>query len=372
MTDFDYESLDRVLPAAPGPADWEDVLTRFRVHRSRRRRRAGVLAAVAFAVVVTASAVAVRMFVVEKGFIGLPPVGATASAPPSGELVLAAYGVTGHSRNKVWVYRDGRVIFVRAYPPGRRPDIRDANALSSGFLERRLTAKGVELLRSHIVATGLFGHDRELAMTRPVPFFNYIHVRNGGRLVRLTWHQHADYMTRAESPYPLATREQATTLQRLIARITEPEAWLPASEWVDAEPHAYVPSRFAIVYGAVPTRVAPARITPARLLGLLPEEAKLALQGARRVERRAIADVRVSLARSPESVPFTYYVTRLSTAEARRLAGVLDASGLEPLWSAESYVLSYELDASAVPGRRIFVTFEPILPHGEPTCSACG
>jgi hypothetical protein len=33
MTDFDYGSLDRLLPATPGPADWDDVLSRSGAHQ---------------------------------------------------------------------------------------------------------------------------------------------------------------------------------------------------------------------------------------------------------------------------------------------------------------------------------------------------
>ena len=60
------------------------------------------------------------------GFIGLPPVGATPSAPERGELVLHFYGrsathVRPHPREglwspifRVWVYADGRMIWDQA------------------------------------------------------------------------------------------------------------------------------------------------------------------------------------------------------------------------------------------------------------------
>jgi hypothetical protein len=47
MTDLDHASLDRVLPSAPGSADWDDVLSRSRSGHGHRRRRLVVLAVAA-------------------------------------------------------------------------------------------------------------------------------------------------------------------------------------------------------------------------------------------------------------------------------------------------------------------------------------
>ena len=79
MTDLDRASLDRILPSTPGPASWDDVMSRARTHAGHRRRRLIVLAAVALVAVGTTSALAVRAFVIDKGIVGLPPVGATPS-----------------------------------------------------------------------------------------------------------------------------------------------------------------------------------------------------------------------------------------------------------------------------------------------------
>jgi hypothetical protein len=82
------------LAPEPLPGDWADVLCRsgvaqqkpwrlgrFGAFGGRRRRRLLVLAAAALVVVVaTASAIgSVRDFILDRGFIGLPPVRATAS-----------------------------------------------------------------------------------------------------------------------------------------------------------------------------------------------------------------------------------------------------------------------------------------------------
>jgi hypothetical protein len=86
VTDLDRVAFDHVLPAARGSADWDDVLSRFRSHRARRRRRGVALAVAVLAVAVgTTSAIgSLRDFFLDRGFIGLPPEGATSSAPQSG------------------------------------------------------------------------------------------------------------------------------------------------------------------------------------------------------------------------------------------------------------------------------------------------
>lgn len=77
----------------------------------------------------------------DVGFIGLPPLGASPSAPESGELVISFVNpdfppFKGMTR----LYADGRVIWFR-YGIGNEPYD------SSGYLEQRLTPEGVELVR---------------------------------------------------------------------------------------------------------------------------------------------------------------------------------------------------------------------------------
>ena len=139
-----------------------------------RLPRRGVVALVAAALIVvvgTASAIGgVRAFILDQGFIGLPPVGATPSTPESGELVIRWLGRTatpaplsGGPLFRVWVYADGRIIWSRdgAIPEG-------ANEFTSGYLERRLTPEGVELLRSEVVGLleGSGIHSRPFRPTR--------------------------------------------------------------------------------------------------------------------------------------------------------------------------------------------------------------
>lgn len=111
------------------------------------------------------------------GFIGLPPPGAAPSTLDSGELV-DSYPVNGGGPpflGMVRLYADGRMIWYRFYSQASK---------STGYLEQRLTAEGVELVRSH----------RNLAEKDPL---------------------------------------------RLAS-------WLPASAWEDQEIRAYVPSGYAV------------------------------------------------------------------------------------------------------------------------------
>jgi len=152
------------------------------------RRRLFVLAAAVLVVVVgTASAIGgVRAFFLDRGFIGLPPEGATPSSPASGELEIFYWG-HGDPGDKpgdgprvmAWVYADGRLISWRT--GSDLPE--SANPLSTGFLEQRLTPEGVELLRSEVTSTGLFARDRVLVTDRGGPRF--VDVRNGDRLTEI-------------------------------------------------------------------------------------------------------------------------------------------------------------------------------------------
>ena len=332
--------------------------------RQRRRRLLVVLAVVAFIAVVSASAFAVRAFVIDKGFIGLPPEGATPSSPETGELVLSAYGVGGGSRTHLWVYADGRVISQRQFesPGDALPG--GANERSSGFLEQRLTGEGVERMRAEAISTGLFAHDSVLSV-QDGPCFNLIEVSNGDRRVRVTWHGSQCPPLPGDPAATTATKEEESELPHLVARLTNPTTWLPASAWQERESRAYVPSRFAIDFGARPDT-----LEPSRILALLPDSAEELLAAKPRTRlRHFYGGTGVPLRRVYD------YRSQVTVDEARTLAEALDGAGLERKPTQEqAYALTYvhgEVPTEG-PGAFFFVIFEPILPHGEAICSACG
>jgi hypothetical protein len=342
----------RFAALAPEPlaGNWDEVLDRAgaarkgrpersRVFQGRRRRLLVVLAAVALVAVATASAFAVRAFVIDKGFVGLPPEGATPSTPVSGELVIAllAPAVGDWGKSWFWLYADGRLI------SDREANLQaGANEFSSGYLEQRLPPESVEQLRSEVVSAAKAGGPE-------VPFYSVLLAREGDRLVSV---------------------EQTSGLAQLTARLTDPASWLPPSAGEGLEIRAYVPSRYAVCYGAWP----PDRsLQPARILTLLPAAAQDVLR-ARDSRQRA---------RTDDSGVLGYDAcSEMTTEEARVLAETLDDAGFERGgahydisspnlddrasssvgWEG-NYGLAYLFDT---PGpAQGHVHFHAILPHGE-------
>jgi hypothetical protein len=353
MTDLDRESLDRILPDTTGSPDWGDVMSRAGVVQSRQRRRfVAFVAATSVLVLTVTSALAVRAVVLDRGFIGLPPEGAQPSLPNSGELVLRAYGLGHGARTRLWVYADGRVVAQQElHDRPTRPS--DANESSSGFFERRLNPEGVERIRSEALASGLFDRDRELLARDGGPCLSFIHVRRDDRLVRVEWHGE---QCPSDGSIPTATQEETSVLRTLVSRLTNPNEWLPASAWQDPTSRAYVPSALAI------SIISPRRLDPSRVLSVLPQ---------------AAADLlRSNAISSLQGDPYASYdfVAKLTADEARALSKSLDAAGLKKgPHQSQAYALSYSGKVPEYGGPRVFIiSFEPILPHGEFTCSACG
>jgi hypothetical protein len=274
----------------------------------------------------TASALAVRAFVLDEGFSGLPPAGATPSTPESGVLEMYYWVHNARWRTRTWVYADGRLI--------RLGVTRDNGTPLPGLREQRLTREGVERLRSEIISAGGFGHAQPPPGSESLNSVNppTIQVRRGDRLVPLRW---------------------ASDLKRLEARLTDPETWLPASAWKQEKIKApYVPSRFEVCAGVaveIPQGFRSQPMRPARIVSLLPAAAQNVLRGrdwnVARTEQACFA---------------------VTTEGARSLAKALDRAG-----PAKKGRLIYRFDAS-VTNRQVWVTFNPYFPHGETTCLECG
>ncbi|HET7236912.1 MAG TPA: hypothetical protein VFK59_10835 [Actinomycetota bacterium] len=281
------------------------------------------------------------------GFIGLPPEGATPSTPSTGELVVSLYGrstTDGGLRFRAWVYADGRIVWDKEgdYPYG-------ANGSTTGYLEQRLTAEGVELLRSEIVETGLFDRDRALRSEGVI--WGLAQVRLGDRLVEVDWDQDPRGETRLH--FTDATPEQAIALERLDALLTHPASWLPRSAWEDQQIRAYVPSRFAVCYSA-----AHGGIGSSAVLRVLPDGAANLLRATADGSDASCSDVAIE--------------------EARTLVEILDDAGLERDERSAHIRLGYSFEPSVplAPGpieNTVDIFFEPYLPHGEfVECSPCG
>jgi hypothetical protein len=374
MSTYEHDLLTaRFAAIAPRPVagDWDDVLDRARAAHPRRRRlarsllRGGrrrklvVLAVAALVAAVAAAAYGtVRVLILDKGFIGLPPVGAAPSAPERGELELS-YWVTSprqpgnpgwvYAGSRAWVYADGRLIWLREGADTSEA----ASRFSSGFLEQRLTPEGVELMRSEIASTGLFDHDRNLVGDGAD--FNQVELRNGDRLVRVRMHYLCSF-----GPPPCtattATPAQVNAFERLAARLNDPAAWLPASAWADRKIRAYVPSRFAVCFDSFGAPSSSHSFEPSELLAALPATVEDVLSG--RYEKTQFFSAHPS------------YCASVTSEEARTLDKALDDAGLEG--GTTDKVVRYVFRVPGPIREPAEIFFEPYLPHGEVTCSVCG
>jgi RNA polymerase sigma-70 factor, ECF subfamily len=270
-----------------------------------------------------------------KGAMELPPDGATASTPASGELVVSMWsrGRTGWD-GWVYVYADGRVIWQRRGP-----------LPATGWLEQRLTPEGVELVQAEILSTGLFDPAQSPFATDPDrpppgselgygwPSYGDIQVRNGGRLILVPGRPGQAWMPEFD---------------RLQQRVAELQSWLPSSAWEDREIRAYVPSRYAIC---------PYRFTAplgwSRILPLLPPSAQ-----------ELFADARPWRWDDRTGGSTCFDVT---TEEAHTVAAALDDARIRRSLHAP---LAYQFDAPDPIAGTIGIDFWPFLPDGVPATTA--
>lgn len=248
----------------------------------------------------------------EVGFIGLPPPGAVPSSPGAADLV-EGFWLTRNSgagyRGGVFVYADGRMIWNEYWPT--------AEGSSTGWLEQRLTADGIELVRGMAIDTGEPGAARRL------------------------------------DPALLPSR-------------------LPAGAWADPTVRPYVPTQFAVClvvnnwstayWPGVPQEVT--SLTLNDRLALLPEALRDFLSDR---ERTWLLPATVSTYGDEPCFA-------MSTADARLLDAGLSDAGLVQDTSRNRYLLEYhvKIDGSGPESLWLGVWFEPILPDGTITCSSCG
>jgi hypothetical protein len=278
---------------------------------------------------------------VRQGIVGLPNPGAAPSKPERGRLVLHLGGGAGFSWTDLWVYADGRAIWGDgpwAHQPADAP-VEGA----TGFVEQHITPAWVESLRTQVISTGLFEHDLALLdlLGPGDPNFLEIQVRNGDRLVWLTWAVKENWRVTKDSP--TATPEQASALMGILSLLSDPESW-PARAWENQDPETFVPSRYQVWLRAWNPQTGNNLPDGERALGLLPRSATDILSRGTKVDRMS---------------------RELTTDDVRALAEALSGAGLQPQSMDGEAVLRYELDIPYEPGSVLTVFIGPVLPHGE-------
>jgi hypothetical protein len=263
-------------------------------------------------------------------FAVLPPEGSHASTPAIGKLVLSLreYG-TNFSLEVDWnVYADGRMIWQKwghsAYA-GVVPE--GANKVDTGYVERRLTPQGVQLLRSRILSTGLFEHRRLRLHAGRHHAQIHIRVLESDRWVSVeaSPKPYRSWRKRFTKETPAQGRALARLVEALLA---EPTEWLPATAWADPEMRAFVPSRYWFAYD----RSAP---DTSRLPSLARELLQAALS-------------------NPCSVA--------TTDEARAIFQALAEAGIPPL-DNQAYGIGFVLPGMP---RLSYLHFHPALPGMKP------
>jgi hypothetical protein len=364
----------RFAAMAPEPlaSDWDDVLgragaspDRFRRRDREQPRRRRLMVALAATVLIagfTASALALRAFVLDKGFVGLPPVGATPSTPEDGELVLhwMVRAVTlGGLQSRAWVYADGRIVWSRH--DGPLPE--GANEFTSGYLEQRLTPEGVELLRSQLVASGLFDRSRKLVVPdehgRSLGIgevhgsaWGSVEVHDGDEPVRLEWYEGDLAPPDWGESAAAATPEQLSALLAIDPLLAIEPSVLPATAWADRSIRAYVPSHYAACVGAWTPKADRTPTDESSLLSLLPSRAENLLR----------AKSRTMSVNEEGDVVSVSVCSKLTTDEARELAETLSGQ-LGP--GLTKWGLTYSLAEPVIDVLAPSLSIEPYLPHGQ-------
>jgi hypothetical protein len=317
-----------------------------------RRRKVVVLVAVTFLLVATACAFGVRALILDEGFVGVPPDGATPSTPEWGELVLSYWGHPGGGRElRAFLYADGRLIWDRS---------------KTGFLEQRLTPEGVELLLSEFISTGLF--DRDVRLVRSgvsYPDWAVIEVRNGDRLVKVDWGGAFNPPLPTQEPTP----EQESAIERLGAQLVDPGSWLPASAWENREIRAYVGSRYEVCLVVQPSspwgtygNAQPLELS--EILTMIPAAAADVLREAEfTVTGQTLFDGRT---------PRNDYCSDITTEKAQAIAKALDAEGLPRVYPDNVQWYRFHPPSFGNDGRALEIRFLTYLPDGFLPCGDCG
>ena len=204
------------------------------------------------------------------------------------------------------LYEDGRLI----QPLSAAGETRSAILDTAGGLERRLSARGIDLVLGRVAQTIPEPGCRHLRATASI---GEISVFTPAGLVELSWHP-------SNNGRRLTPEEEADA-EALELALAQPETWLPADAWQAAAAERVTPDRFVVMVEVTPSGFAPGDEVPLSTGGVLegsdPRYARVVLPGGQgpaefgdEVAIRDTTAVRCGV---------------LETADARRLSDSLDA-----------------------------------------------
>lgn len=270
------------------------------------------------------------------GVVGLPPEGATPSVPARGELVVGF--LFGHSagdpgRFGLHLYADGRVIWQRL-----------TSERDGGLVEQVLTPEGVELVRSEVLSSGLFDRDAVHLVSTYGLYFGEVRVRDGDRLLRVTWGD----IGPDDAPEEPATPEQVSALEALDARLEDLTSWLPASAWEDREPKPFVASRYSVCLETDQ--------------GVRLEAALVTLPPAGAGQLRGLGWTHQVVETSPPASPIDVWCSSVTTEDARLLAKAIDDADTAYGVRRDVFGLRYSFEQRDVDTADVTLSLEPALP----------
>ena len=176
-------------------------------------------------------------------FAGFPAEGLKASTPTTGRLLIGLRPTETTTWN---VYSDGRVIWQKWTSSGEATVVPNgASRLDTGYVQQRLTPEGVQLLRSKILATGLFEHNLMLDVGS-YHAWAYHQVRRGDRMVTVngvpspdpSWNQ----------TFTKATLAQTRALAWIEKLVADPARLVPTRAWAKRQIRAFVPARYVVAF----------------------------------------------------------------------------------------------------------------------------
>jgi len=228
------------------------------------------------------------------------------------------------------------------------------------YVERRLTAAGVQLLRDELDATGLTDTSADYSpVANPgvePPAYGgagpSLEVgQPGGGTAVITWFLFGDTEQDYFQPQP-----EAETLAALQARLTTLDEWLPASAWADSNARPYVPERYRIFINT--------QQWGGSLDDLPVEAATVSWPPVDGID--IYADAVENLTQEPE---FSLRCREATAADGTALLEALEAAGatpdVDPMIPGTSFALGHRATS-----RLVTITLEPILPAADTSCGA--